>query len=194
MRQACCLPPRLTASGSSTATRPGCWKSRNRTRLWSHRRQGNGARCHSFASYSNSGSRARHRTHPRRRQRVSLKIQPSRRHAGSVVPGPQAQRRATQRPQPGLRWHANCNTRGMRGHDLPAHPTTNTSPLVVRHPVLVPAVWQGSLRMDIPTSIAAETVMVGPGSDEPGGGQRPVQLASEKRSAVPDGILRSGRS
>jgi len=58
----------------------------------------------------------------------------------------------------------------MKDHDLLAPPTASTSPLVVRHTIKVPAVWQDSLH-------------------KPDWGRRPDQSASEERSAVPDNTL-----
>jgi len=81
----------------------------------------------------------------------------------------------------------------MKDQDLLAPPTTGKSPLVVRHPISVPAVWQGSLRMGVPTSATFVPVSAGTGPGEPDWDWHPVQSASEERSAVPDDIFRSRR-
>jgi hypothetical protein len=82
----------------------------------------------------------------------------------------------------------------MKDRELLATPTASMSPLVIRHPIAVPAAWQGNLRTEAPTSITAETVMAGTGPRELIRCRRSDELSSEKCSTVVDGFLFSQRS
>jgi hypothetical protein len=162
-----------TSSNPATCVRLRQCSNRTKTPLWAnlrHRRWTNRIDIPSVQTRVGCQSSANDASGPAipRRRRVSLRIQSLRRHDGKPSYG--RQHRGARDPElsghgPACTGTQSAIPRMMKDHDLLAPPTASMSPLVIRHTISVPAVWQDSLHT-------------------PAWSRRTDQLASEERSAV----------